>query len=102
MGHGYNWPILQEVKMKPIDEIYPLPDSTQQETNVNTKQDMTNSEGRAHCLQKQSPEKDPWADLLAGLRENCEKENMTDMDALCAWRMGIEAYKAFRTQGGTL
>jgi hypothetical protein len=40
-----------------------------------------------------NPEKDPWADLLAGFREDCEKENMTDMDALCAWRMGIEAYK---------
>jgi hypothetical protein len=49
-----------------------------------------------------NPEKDPWADLLAGFREDCEKENMTDMDALCAWRMGIEAYKAFRRLGGTL
>jgi hypothetical protein len=29
--------------MKPIDEIYPPP-STQQEANVNTNQDMTNSE----------------------------------------------------------
>jgi hypothetical protein len=29
-----------------------------------------------------NPEKDPWADLLAGFREDCEKENMTDMDAL--------------------
>jgi prophage regulatory protein len=52
---------------------------------------------------RMNPEKDPWTDLLiAGFRVDCEKENMTDMDALFAWRMGIEAYKAFRRLGGTL
>jgi hypothetical protein len=55
------------------------------------------------CGARMNREKDPWTDLLiARFREDCEKENMTDMDALCAWRMGIGAYKAFRGQGGTL
>jgi hypothetical protein len=41
--------------MTPIEGIYPHPASTQQETNVNTNQDMTNSEG-AIALQKQFDE----------------------------------------------
>jgi hypothetical protein len=63
--------------MTPIDEIYPHPDSTQQETNVSTNQDMTNSEGTI-ALQKQFDE--ALSDLGSAIAAVTAMNQAVDLD----------------------
>jgi hypothetical protein len=67
----------QEAKMTPIDEIYPHPDSTQPETNVNTNQDMTNGE-EPLALQKQFD--DALSDLRSAIDVVTAMNQAVDLD----------------------
>jgi hypothetical protein len=78
--------------MTPIDEIYPHPASTQQETNVNTNQDMTNSEG-AIALQKQFDE--ALSDLGSAITAVTAMNQAVNLDeATRASAMSVVAFDA--------
>ncbi len=43
---------------------------------------------------------DPWDQLLKSIREYAQNNRLTDMDAFCAWKLGLSVWREVQSFGG--